>query len=275
MGIACVYGTVRGIISGKHDARYGRATTARFAPMSINDRVARLPRIDAPAMRDMRTMYPTTVVPATDGVDVLKEGKHSRKIGNRVLKGHWRGLPIYTLTLEERATCPVSCRHIRSCYGNHMNFAVRFEHGEHFERRLVENAVALSQRYPNGFVVRVHMLGDFYSVHYVHLWRALIETLPAVRVFGYTARWDDPIGAALRDLVRDHWNRFAVRFSNAPHHGVAWDVPSTVSIELPAQCPPDAFVCPEQWAPSDKKAESCADCGACWSTTKRVGFLQH
>lgn len=262
---------MRGIVSGKHDARRGHKTSARFAPADVSDRVARLPRIDSAAMRDLRTIYLTTVVPAADGVAVLKEGQHSRKIGGRVLKGRWRGLPLYTLTLEERATCPVSCRHLRSCYGNQMNFAVRFEHGVRFERRLVENAVELARRHPDGFVVRVHMLGDFYSVHYVDLWRALLETLPALNAFGYTARWDDKIGAALRDLVRDHWDRFAVRFSNAPHHGVAWDVPATVSIELPVQCPPDAIVCPEQM----NQTESCATCGLCWHTKRRIGFLQH
>jgi hypothetical protein len=271
-GISCVYGTVRYILAGKETE--ARATRQRFAPMPINDRVARLPAIDSPAMRTMRTMYPSTVVAATEA-PVLKSGIHSSKIGGRVLKGRWRGLPIYTLTLEERATCPISCRHLRSCFGNKMQWAIRFEHGELFERRLVENAVALARMHPGGYVVRVHVLGDFYSVEYVRLWRAMIETIPELRVFGYTARWEDDIGETLRGLVRDHWNRFAVRFSNAPHQGVAWDMPATLSIELPAQRPADAFVCPEQWTPSGKNAESCSDCGACWSTKKRVCFLQH
>jgi hypothetical protein len=152
-----------------------------------------------------------------------------------------------------------------------MLWAVRHEHGEAFERRLVENVVALAHKHLHGFVVRAHVLGDFYSVRYVDLWRAMIETVPQLNVFGYTARWDDEIGARLRPLVREHWHRFAVRFSNAPAMGL----PVTVSIELPVQKPAGAFICPEQHTPSGRRAESCSACAACWSTRRPVVFLQH
>ena len=46
---------------------------------------------------------------------------------------------------------------------------------------------------------------------------------------------------------------------------------STVSIKTEADCPPNAFVCPEQ----TNKTRCCATCGACWSTTKNVAFLEH
>lgn len=38
-----------------------------------------------------------------------------------------------------------------------------------------------------------------------------------------------------------------------------------------ADCPASAFVCPEQ----TNKTRCCATCGACWSTTKNVAFLEH
>ena len=266
-GISCVYVTVRNIVSGKQDARYGRQTTQRFVPTNVMEKTARLPAIDGAAMVGLRTLYPHTVVDASAGVAVLKSGRSSPKIGMVVLKGRWRGMPVYTLTLEERATCPVSRRHLRSCFGNKMQWAVRFNPGDKFERRLVEDVVHLAAKHPGGFVVRVHVLGDFYSVRYVDLWRAMLETVPELRAFGYTARWDDEIGARLRPLVREHWPRFAVRFSNAPAMGL----PVTVSIELPVQRPKGAFVCPEQ----TNQTESCATCAACWSTRKTVAFLQH
>jgi hypothetical protein len=71
----------------------------------------------------------------------------------------------------------------------------------------------------NGFAVRLHNLGDFYSVEYVGLWRRLLERHSALHVWGYTARWqikDDPIAAALVSLVECQSDRFAIRFSNAP-----------------------------------------------------------
>lgn len=265
-GIACVYQTVRSIVNDKQDARHGRATTSRFALRPLSDKVARLPAIDSEAMRNLRTLYPTTVR-ASGNEAVLKAGFHSSKIGGEVIKGPWRGMPIFTLTLEERATCPVSCRHLRSCYGNTMHFARRFIHGEQFERHLVENVVTLVKQYPYGFVIRLHVLGDFYSVRYVNLWRVLIESFPQVHVFGYTSRYDDDIGVALCGLVTDHWHRFAVRFSNAPDA----TMPATLSIELPVQRPADSFICPQQTGGT----ESCSTCAACWSTTKRVCFLQH
>jgi hypothetical protein len=88
-----------------------------------------------------------------------------------------------------------------------------------------------------------------------------------LRVFGYTARWDDDIAEALKALVRDvGWERFAMRFSNAP-----MATRSTITIESLRQKPDDAVACPGQIG----KTESCSTCGLCWQTEKRVAFLQH
>jgi hypothetical protein len=265
--IACVYGTVRRLVTGEQDGRRGRKTTARFKSHPIDENIARLPKLSNAAVATGHTLYPNTIVRDLEGARLLKSGFNSRKIGARILKGHWRGMPVHTLTLEERATCPTSCRHWRSCTGNHMQWAQRFAHGTEFELALVSEVVDIARANPRGFVVRLHQLGDFYSVRYVNIWRAMIETLPPLRVFGYTARWDDDIGRALQALVAQHWDRFALRFSNAP----LGHLPTTVTIEHPIQLPADAFICPEQ----TERTESCSTCGACWSTTKRVAFLQH
>jgi hypothetical protein len=50
-----------------------------------------------------RTIYPLTVVSSREHM-ALKSGANWRKIGGVVLKGIWRGFPIYILNLEERAT---------------------------------------------------------------------------------------------------------------------------------------------------------------------------
>ena len=47
--------------------------------------------------------------------NVLKCGRNNSKIGGDVLVGRLRGARIFTLTLEERATCPRSCAMWRAC----------------------------------------------------------------------------------------------------------------------------------------------------------------
>jgi hypothetical protein len=216
-------------------------------------------------------MFPQNVrLPGRDTC-VLKSGGNNRKIGAVIRKGKWKTFPTYTLTLEERATCPISCRHWRSCYGNGMNLpmAIRWWHGAELERHLKREVAALAREHPNGFAVRLHTLGDFYSVGYVELWRSLLERNSALHVWGYTARWEvetDPIAAALVSLVKRHWDRCAIRFSNA-----TIGVPATITIETPLQKPPDAIVCPEHVG----RTESCSTCALCWQSKRRIAFNQH
>lgn len=528
-GIHVIYGTVRRVLQEPPETP--RRTKSRFASTADGDRVARLPAIASPALVEGRTLYPGTVVEELPR-NILKSGSNSSKIGGMVLKGRWKGMPIYTLTLEERATCPTSCGHWRSClvpetpvlcadllwrplgslkagdlivgfdeervdgsrktrpsaveavrvvkkrcvkittdrgtvictldhqwlakgnslaggrardwrvynwreaadlrsgdeiahiispwapdtsyeagrirgfvegegcisthmnggfpkcemswaqlpgqlmdeicravsdkgfgvsrwgvvsgvndsdvdharivggwresvrfvgtfrptrilqnaaeiafnrdisqgsnaaatviefedvgerdvveiatttktfianglaahncFGNKMQFAQRMSHKHpRFGSALAENVRRLGEEHPGGFVVRLHVLGDFFSVAYVRLWEGLLDSVLPLRVFGYSARWDvqaDPVAAALVPLAVRRWSRFAMRFSDAPV-----DECSTVSIEHPVQKPKHAFLCPEQLG----RTESCSTCAACWSTKKPVAFIQH
>jgi hypothetical protein len=251
-----------------------RKTKSRLPSRPLNGRpAAQIPPHDHPAFMSGRTIFPTRVlVPRRDidGPRLLKPGSNNRKIGGVILKGKWKDFPAYALSLEERATCPRSCRHWRSCYGNVMIFSERFEAGSDLEWRLEREVALLDIDHPQGFAVRLHNLGDFYSVGYVGLWRRLLERHPALHVWGYSARWqvkDDPIAAALARLACDAgWDRFAMRFSNAPS-----ETRSTVTIEHPYQVPPDAVLCPEQVG----KTESCSTCALCWQSERRVAFIQH
>jgi hypothetical protein len=250
-----------------------RRTKSRFASKPLTGRPASLPPFDHPALTEARTLYPTTVrEPSRNAADqwALKSGENSSKIGGLVLKGRWHGFPIYTLTLEERATCPRTCHHWRSCFGNGTHLADRIAAGSNLEWRLAREVGLLDIDHPRGFCIRAHVLGDFYSVGYVALWRTLLERHPALHVFGFTARHDksDAIAAALIALTRDYPDHFCMRFSNAPQ---PFEAASTVSIEHPFQKPKDAVICPEQTG----RTESCSTCGLCWATSKRVAFLQH
>ncbi|GAB4071728.1 hypothetical protein KHC28_00295 [Ancylobacter sonchi] len=242
---------------------------SRFQSKVATDRAARLPPVDHPALSEERTIYPATVT-AVDGLpNVLVSAANHWKIGGRIAKGAWSGFPVYALTLEERATCPDSCRHWRSCYGNSMHFAKRLQHGPALEDRLEHELAILQSRHPAGFAVRLHVLGDFYSPAYVARWAGFLDRFPALHVFGFTARIDaasDPIALALVHLVLERWERFAIRFSNAPV-----DECSTVTVEHPRQVPADAVLCPQQVG----KTASCSTCALCWQSRRRIAFLQH
>ena len=156
-----------------------------------------------------------------------------------------------------------------NCYGNNMHLAKRIQHGAEYEARLLTELAYKQARHPGGFAVRLHILGDFYSPEYVAFWERCLNRFPALFVFGFSARWNtanDLTARALVDLVLREWDRFAIRFSDAPS-----DECSTASIEHPKQNPPDAIICPAQTG----KTESCGTCGLCWHTKRRIAFLTH
>lgn len=224
-----------------------------------------LPR-DHPAAINGHTRYPATVVSPLDKKRILKSGFNSKKIGKRVTKGAWKGMPIYTLTLEERATCPRTCDHWLSCYGNNMHWPHRFKHGPDLEEGLLGELCALSDDHEIGFVVRVHVLGDFYSKRYVELWDLALRLLPNLYVYGYTAHHPyEDMGNAIRDIRTSFPDRFKMRFSN--HGKVAFN---TITIKDPDEAV-GAIVCPEQVG----KARCCGTCALCWSTKKTIAFLEH
>lgn len=221
-----------------------------------------------PALRDRTTVYRARVQDP-EGRRLLMSGEHSRKIGGAVVKGRWAGMAIYTLSLEERATCPADCSHWADCYGNKMNWSVRLRAGPALERGLVDEVAMLARRHPRGFVVRLHVLGDFYSTGYVDLWHGLLDEHPALRVYGYTARdpVGDPIGQRLDSLSAARWDRFAMRFSNR------WrEARSAVTLWQPGAVPASAgVICPAQTG----RSECCGSCALCWQTTKNIFFQAH
>ena len=101
------------------------------------------------AVVNAHTMYRKNVHNiATYKHKVLKPSTN-KKLGKRVTKGRYAGFPMYTLTLEERATCPSACEHWADCYGNNMPFGHRFEI-EGLMPRLVGTASC-----PGRFLLRV------------------------------------------------------------------------------------------------------------------------
>jgi hypothetical protein len=126
---------------------------------------------------------------------LLTQGNH--KVGSRVWV--W-SLPVYV-------TCPGSspiCRAV--CYGDWGGFrwpTTRERHAANLEAslrpdfaaRMVEELEASSARY-----VRVHSVGDFYSVDYIRAWVRIGGSTPGVTFWAYTRSWRLPY--LLTELVK-------------------------------------------------------------------------
>ena len=128
-------------------------------------------------------------------------------------------MKIYSLTLEERATCPRYCPQFNDCYANKaiQGKAWRYRHGPRLLAQLSAELRALSIEPAtiDGFVVRIHVLGDFYDEEYVRWWKEQLTLYPNLRVWGYTAYWkDSEIGKAVAEVRLAYPDRFRVRWSN-------------------------------------------------------------
>lgn len=253
-----------------------RGSLKRFEHFEID--TERVVPLDAahPAVMEGRTLFPGSVVSARESPRFLVSGHNSRKLGAVVEKGPWAGFPIYQLSLEERKTCPRSCKLWEGCYGNSMHLARRHDHADpEFMPALDREVRTLARSHPKGFVVRLHTLGDFYSLEYLELWASLLVDLENLHIFGYTARREDADDEASRELAHyirllssAHWKRFAIRFSNqAGPEG-------TIVVDAPLVRHPHVIMCPAQTGQTD----ACATCGLCWSEAARektIGFLRH
>lgn len=179
-------------------------------------RQPRLPGIGmASFIQESRTKFPRAVKTLDEVSHILVSGHNNVKIGRDVRKAKFRGYWIYTLSLEERKTCPASCKHWQTCYGNNMPFAKRIDHTDPSFLPALEKEIAALCNAKVGVLVRLHALGDFYSVVYVDFWRAALAYHPNLAVYGYTARLEDEeIGPAIVALNRSFGDRCMIRFSD-------------------------------------------------------------
>lgn len=213
-----------------------------------------------------RTKYSKSVKSPESGF-MLKPGSNNKKLGFSITSKVWNGKKLYSLTLEERKTCPKSCHHWDDCYGNNMPFAVRYAHGSDLEAKLESEIEFLIKKHPKGIVIRLHVLGDFYSPEYVEFWSKMLSQYPTLSIFGYSARYYDLIGAHIERMNSVYPDRCVIRFSinkeYLPFVGFKYAANEGFNGR--------SFICPEQ----TNKVKSCADCGLCWTTNNTVKFLSH
>jgi hypothetical protein len=188
---------------------------------------------------------------------ILQPAQSNEKLGGIISKGKWKGMAMYSLSLEERKTCPVTCQQWKTCYGNNMPFGNRIKHNSNsFFPTLTSELKSLATKHVNGFVVRLHVLGDFYSVAYVNYWKKQLVNHPNLKIFGYTHRQPGtPIGRSIAEMnVMGAWIRW-----------------SDVGGPMSANVNGEGITCPEQTG----KTKSCSTCGLCWSTPLAINFLEH
>ena len=218
--------------------------------------------------RKTRTKYVKSIK-APDSTRCFKAGTNNKKIGGPVVtKGRWRGYPVFTLTLEERATCPPHCEQWDECYGNNMPFGHRVDHKHPLFYRIMENELdSFDYTYPYGYVIRPHILGDFFNESYVRWWGRQVRNRTALHGWGFTHhRRTSELGLLIDEQI--NCDRVNIRFSDDPV------VPNSTKVEDDWEYQPnsDEIVCPEQLG----KTKSCADCSLCWEQrSKRIVFLRH
>ncbi len=208
------------------------------------------------------TIFLKQVKPPKAVSRLLQPASTNKKLGDGakvITKGKWKDFPMYQLSLEERRTCPKSCNQWATCYGNNMPFANRVDHeAKDFLSTLESELAMLSWQHFAGFVVRLHVLGDFYSAAYVRFWQRMLKELPNLKIFGYTHRAStSPEGTEIRELNRlGAWIRWSDAGGpmSANTHSVKGDI-----------------ICPEQTG----KTKSCMTCGLCWSVSAPIRFLMH
>jgi hypothetical protein len=198
--------------------------------------------------------------------DTLKKGSSNKKLGFKITTKKWKGKRLYSLTLTERETCPTSCHHWDDCYGNNMPFAHRFSTNGLTDQLKVEIDY-LMRKHKQGIVIRLHVLGDFYSLEYVNFWQDMMLEYPELCIFGYTGRLlSTDIGAAIHLLNLRFSDRFVVRYSrNNDTEALGKWFAAEEGFEG------KYFDCPEQ----SGKVANCASCGLCWMAPKTVRFTTH
>ena len=218
------------------------------------------------------TRYQKSIKPVpSNHVFMLKPGSNNKKLGFVVKKGKHRGKRIYSLTLTERDTCPRSCEHWDDCYGNNMPFATRYSVNdwEAFTDRLEYEVATLLEKHKQGILVRLHVLGDFFSSDYIRFWDGLLCYYgERLSIYGYTAHTPKSNrGRQITKLNQSYPDQCEIRFSHNGEYERLFDVRYAAQESFEGS----SFTCPEQ---TDKVA-SCADCGLCWEATKTVRFLSH
>lgn len=259
----------------KAGTRFEGDAQRRFAGKKPHaDRAAAALAPRHPALIEGRSIFPSTVKGAAEVPRVFVSGHNNVKLGAVVAKGAWRGMPIYHLTLEERATCPRSCAVWSECFGNAMHLARRHRLDRALLVKMSWEIVALGKAHPQGFVIRLHTLGDFATLRYAAWWSVYLRWCPQLHIMGFTAQPDgSPQVAVIERMNARHPDRCAIRFSRAVPTGQGFEA-TTIWRQPQGDWVPEGIICPAQTG----KTACCATCGLCWAPAafkETIVFIGH
>ena len=250
----------------------------RYKDNAISDGVTRA-RVSADAVG---TLFPKTVKQWRFGNKerIFKDGAWNAKIGGNVSVGDLKGAYIYTLSLEERATCPRSCNHWTTCYGNAMHRAVRWEYDAYLRMGMADEIRELCLRHDT-VLIRLHVLGDFPDARAVQFWEDQLRLWPNLHCFGFTAhKPDTSVGRKIVQLRRKYKQDRKVRRSRfAIRHSGTSGMWGSITLDYPTvrKRLGDGIVCPEQIDADihPDKQTHCGSCAVCWQTPMMVAFREH
>jgi len=132
--------------------------------------------------------------------------------------------------------------------------------------KIEEEIGFLLAKHKHGVVIRLHVLGDFYSMDYVQFWMRMLTMHPKLSIFGYTGvPVDGNIATSIQLMNSIYTSQCFIRFSRNNEFDDEGSYAAEESFEG------KSFDCLEQ----TKKAKNCAACGLCWMTAKTVRFVTH
>ena len=121
-------------------------------------------------------------------------------------------------------------------------------------------------------LIRLHILGDFFSVKYVKFWRKMLKTFNNIALYGYTANNIKSIysesRAIAKEIIKLNENEHChIRFSNDLTNKF-----SANSYDIVKPVKGVSIVCPVQ----EDKTANCGTCGLCWNQKdQQIIFKTH
>ena len=154
-----------------------------------------------------------------------------------------------------------------------MQHARRWRHGPELMDRITAELDELC-RVHERVLVRLHVLGDFWSTDYAEFWGRALDRHRNLFVFGFTAhRARSAIGSVITRIRSEAPGRFFIRHSGQTG---SW---GSFTVDFPTAAPRigDAPVCPEQrdGMLGSRRGIHCGNCGLCWKGDAPIAFVVH